>query len=766
MVSIKIKVKYILLLLVLITAVFIAKPYIVGKVLLVKAENYHEEENKRMATAYYRKYVQQFPEKEKALDIFSKVLNDMPGSDMFVELIFDSWSSTTLRTLSNQEKLKKLNQDFKLLKKYHDKESLFRLHEKLAKVNYQAGNIDKAVSLLEEYFQSGNITYYWHAGEDLALIYLELGQLQKAEKVIEKMEQNSYGDFDFIFEEVKFYYTMYNRDKEAYFDLKENLKDGDYFRIIPYSFNNISSFEQKDINNLEKHIFGDEEVNLKGKVTKDGKPMGNVFVMLQKKDEKYRLPYTTTGVTHMYDYLTITDENGNYQFRGVEPDEYFLGVSVSYFRIKDYIYKSPVEKSLSGFTGTLKLGGETITKNIKFRPPVKIVKAPEKNKKITEKTTLPLEWEKYPGAEYYKILTGVSYGSRTVYPSNSNKIYETNGKIRITPEKFYTGISMDAKGIDPICVIGYDNLDSSIVYKVIAYNNKGEEISESIDTNDRYQLNWIPDHKLTKADKLLLDRKYKEAIKAYEEAIQKNKNDAYSYKALGRIYANGYQFDENENIIGKDNKKALKYLTKAYQIDQDSSLESYLRSLNWMFGNLEAVDKYLSISLEEYPDNYSILNSKGNLELQLGRLEQAEKYLLAGLQNGDTRYGYIELLPLYILQNRFDDAFDLVEKYPQLEKRYRYAEKFKPCLDDLNIIEVEKFSKELQQGNIDKAIKSLPDTETGNFYRAISYVLLKNGMDDKLYKYYKKQQTPELKAFLKIMGKTHIKSSFPDKNTY
>ena len=386
-----IKVKYIILLLLVVIAVLMVRPFVIEKVLFFRAENYLDEGNEKMAAAHFRRYVQKFPEREEAVDSFRKVLAQMPRTSMYITSIFHvSGGGPTLLTLEDKEKLEKLNRDFSLLKEHHKGNKIINLQRQLARVNYQAGNIEKAIDLLQEAVESGNLG----AREELAFLYLDIGKRETAEEIIAEVPETG---ADMSWErlvDIRLWNALINRDEKTYQQMKDYLEDKSSFYEVKYYYGGFG-LGRELIEDLGRNVFGEEEINLQGKVTGGGEPLENVIVFLQKKTSENEGPISSS-LGYMSEHMTVSDSEGIYEFRGIEPGEYFMGIGASYYRIDDYFLQAPdgyFDNSQRGPFGSLQLGEETVTENIKFREPFKIIEAPEKGEVFRGNIEFSLVWE-------------------------------------------------------------------------------------------------------------------------------------------------------------------------------------------------------------------------------------------------------------------------------------------------------------------------------------------------------------------------------------
>lgn len=98
------------------------------------------------------------------------------------------------------------------------------------------------------------------------------------------------------------------------------------------------------------------------------------------------------------EFLTTTDENGQYLFANVEPDVYALSVRV--FDSDDWLYISSGILSSADFEVE---AGETLVIGVQniFKLDLKPV-TPDNGSKVSA-TELQLDWEDYPEADYYKV---------------------------------------------------------------------------------------------------------------------------------------------------------------------------------------------------------------------------------------------------------------------------------------------------------------------------------------------------------------------------
>ncbi len=757
MFKLKLKIKHILLLVLLIIFVWWGQSFIFSSVVFTKAENYIEENNEEMGVAYFLKYIKEFPRKNKALTAFEKVLNQMPHTNNFYIFMARGRSGGGIKTLAELEKLELLNSDFEKLKRYHKGKKLLDLQLRLAEVNYQANNIEKTKELFREVAESKIEDYSDKAQVLLIFLHLELNEVKEAKKIF----SNINSDID-IYEKLQRLMKVVVENNREFIN---SINNQDIYNIPEnFNYNNNHSWTKKYLsdevfNMLYKNEIGNK-INVKGYLKKGDKAIANAFVILQKKDYKDSHSHHLGPLYVTADYMTVTDKNGYYEFRDIEPGYYYLGVGITYQRVKDYLYGYPEDITIKE--------NKVVERNINFNPTVKIVEAPEQ-KTIDEFISFELKWKEYPGAAYYKVYKGISSDGIIFYPQLGEKIYNTETTVQLTSDIFNDSrVSFDAEGISPGSIIGYEKTNCKIVYRVYAFDEKGNELSRNVDPFKRYSFDWNNEKELNRGDKFLVERKYEEAIKAYENVISKGVADADVYSALGKLYYHGYKYEGTE-IIGKDYDKAEKYLIKAYEIGGDDSLLSLLRSVNIKTGEWKDAKHYNSLSRKNDPGNAWLLLTEARINLYQGNLELAKNYMLTAMEKADKKQDYVVkraqayLMTIYLLQGNKDKALQIEKDYFAGDKDIEGEVFLADIYKEVDWDELNEFFRLINLGEVDKAINSLPsETETGIFFKTLALIMKpRDHMKDDFYDLYQKQENFVLKNYLKRLGKEFIQSNFP-----
>ena len=746
--KIKIKVKYIIIIALLFTVMWVGKSFIISEVVYTRGENYIADGEKEVGIAYLRKYIQDFPESKKTLNAFEKVLNKLTHTSNFLIYVNHGRSGTSVKALAELEKLRSLNQDFSNLKKYHQGQKIAELQLQLAQFNYQANNIHKSKELYRDLLKSNKSEIKKIATVLLSLLHLELGEIEKANQIMKQTKYN----FTEI-QKVKNWLAFIDRNPSNFHKLSD---DGFYNSKFYRYFHRISWAEKYLKKNIQQKVYNSfkgNQTNLKGYVKKGSQPLANTFVLLQKKEFEDSQSHHSGSLEHTADYLTITDKNGYYELKDVEPGYYYVGVGLTFNRVSSYLINHPEDIEVKS--------GQVIERNISFKPTINITEPPQQ-KAIKDYQSFELAWESYPSAEYYKVYLGISTNGSTFFPLVGDKIYKTETNVEITPEFFENSqgsISFDCDGISPGCIIGYKKIPFKLVYTVYAYDKNGDYLSKNLDYYQRYSFDWQGMGELNKGDKLLLDRKYEKAIKAYHKLLENGQQNEDIYKALGRIYKYGYKFEGTEKV-GLDYKKARKYLSKAYQIGKDKELLSPLIGLNIRASNWEKAEYYLNKELKNKPDNGHIWLRKGRLKLYQYNLIKAENALIKALKKAETGQEY--LIILYLLQGQKEKALKVEEEYPNRYGDHKYEKYLKESYQAIDWEQLDEFFNKIKAGNVKEAINELPESETGRFYKTLALVLQpKDKMKDDFYKAYNELNNHVLKTFIKKLGKQLISSAFP-----
>lgn len=165
----------------------------------------------------------------------------------------------------------------------------------------------------------------------------------------------------------------------------------------------------------------EEELKYDGDPPADGK--GNVFGEIRwngagaaELDVLLCADFSSFSGCGGKEFLTTTDENGQYLFKDVDPGVYALSVRV--FNSDDWLYISSGILSSAEFEVE---GGKTLTIGIQniFKLDVKL-EEPRNNGKVAGEEVL-LNWADYPEADYYKVSMYPDEGDAILFEKRSNE---------------------------------------------------------------------------------------------------------------------------------------------------------------------------------------------------------------------------------------------------------------------------------------------------------------------------------------------------------
>jgi tetratricopeptide (TPR) repeat protein len=504
-------------------------------------------------------------------------------------------------------------------------------------VAIQAGNFDKAKELLKK---EKTDDYYYQAKLDQREIEIAIQEnqmetaLEKTNQALEKYktgekkEQEEFPDEDFYLSGMT--------------DIEENLLS------IQKSVQRAVS---KDASNVG---------TVTGKITKlGGTPVSHAGVFLRKQGDVNR------SVSRLEPYQTKTDRHGNYSIDGVVPGSYQLSLGFDFSQIDGYTW--PVDMD-----DWIDVAGERgIDYDVTLHPLMEIT-SPVNEEKITGQQ-VNFSWMAVENAAYYELHLNVEFegGSMsTVFQSHIK-----NNQLTVPMEKLYQHeISRilpddDLKYRSVGQLLGLTDPDSRYAWSVQAYNAKDELITKS----DGYRLNedtigdlpffYLKGRKMTAADDLLREGKFKKALEAYQIAYEKDSSDMHSLQMITRLI----------NLEGSpediwETEKAIPYV-KAF-VEKTKNPQAINRLMDYYKSerNWEAFHQYFSLYKQVHKGQIDVYDSQMYAQalMEEGRLREAEQIFME-TEKKDKSHRFIgNLLAVKLYQGTsFQEVEQLAVDFPQ-----------------------------------------------------------------------------------------------------
>jgi len=315
---------------------------------------------------------------------------------------------------------------------------------------------------------------------------------------------------------------------------------------IPAGYEELLSLKKS----LQTALAQNSHINntVKGKIVySDGTPVANAGVFLQAEQ------HTGRSISPDELYQQTTDKDGYYEFQGVLPGSYQITIGLSFDQIDGWTWPVTMDEWID--VGEKK----TTTYDITLQKLIDL-KSPVNQQKITDQH-IHFAWEKVKGADYYQLNLSADMDGGSI--STVFKSYITDNQIKVPVEEVYDhplGALFpgdDLSTASPKSLLAFTNTNNRFSWSVEAYRADGELMTRSNgyrldqDTIGNLPFFYLKERRMTKADQLLLDKKLKKALAAYQSNYEKNPDDIHSLRMIVRLMnaRSGEHATESEKII-------------------------------------------------------------------------------------------------------------------------------------------------------------------------------------------------------------------------
>ena len=771
MTYIRIKVKHLMIILGAALLVVLAAVYLQGFLLYLLGKGSEVAGDAERAGVFYDRAAEEFPGSIGSLDAARSKLELMFREKDFGYLrkLKLSGSTTMLNgAYINGNSVDAINRQYEAIEKYAARDDGFAGYTiYVAMANYFGGYGDKAIGLLKatDYIKNSDLEQMRKL--NLSAIFMGLGEMEMGYEVIRdglesadrysgvRNALNRY--YCFMTGKLELFKSM-ERQRDTWYEQTKDLKDTLLKPLLDIN-NTISGYTElaglKDKQNKSGNVFY-------GRVTDEGSPLAYALVSL--KDTELRgLESSQMGVGDGVKSVGVTDADGYFRMEDVPDGVYGMGISLDWQRVQGkawQMYKN-FDLKFTGNTG--------MEKNISFFSASDMVRASDAGGgRLEFKVGLPA------GAAYYTITMGeirkvednVLISNNTCYfgrLKSSDYILDTSEERR---RGMLTGASFSDDGIDPHDLMEPFYHTGDYSYCITFYSSKDELMFDSNGILPSRQSNniHVDGKEWSQADRLLLDRKYDEAIKLYEALIDDPEEGLHAQKVLAKLYLNGWIYDKKTyNLINKDSQKAKKYLTiLAEKITGNSQINAALAGVY-----IEEKDYARAISILEKNTEDAFSNRQiAQVYGYMGSFSKAEDYYRKYYDT--TRQGADRLLMLYLLQGRTEKLLDTAGMYSDNGTYYAdYTSLIRNYLK-MDTSGYDEFFSLVRQDRPDMAEKLLEgrSDDLALLYRGLLQ-LQKNVSGyverEKLYNdIYGAVSDKTIKQLMKYFGKEGVQSGFGD----
>ncbi|MCT4688949.1 carboxypeptidase-like regulatory domain-containing protein [Vallitalea sp.] len=697
------------------------------------------------SNAYYNRLVKEHPQDQKSvlgqIRILENILNDHQVFSKVMVVIQDGFSIVNGDTrVVSEESIKDINDTYYTLLEYHRDNDYFDNYTLYtALVNWYAGYNNNALDMLNKN-QFKDKDYESLRNMYLSLMNIELGNFDKALDLIEDYHDEEY---DSYWDIVTNYYNFLS-GKMNYGGTKHkdyiNSKDTK-FKIIDSLYETILS--SVDIKNKKR-----ANNTLQGVIFNDGAGVENMLVFLTSMDGVS----SQMGFVYRENLVTVTDEKGQYIFHNVPNGNYNVGLCLPWNRIKGHNIEFD-----KGYRDIEMKGNNSYKRNINLYSPIKVGIEKIDTNRFQFKVS-----HDYLDFDYYKVGLSLINGDEGDF---YNINYFSNTKFRgntiyfdVDKEKesyFSIGYSSSNGTINVDSLIdalyhsgkyylkiigGYDDRDCWI-------DNYGSYSNVSIATIDIDGEEW------TEGDKLLIDKKFGEAVLQYDKELKENPDNLHIHKTLAKMYMR--EWDDNDDESNIDYKKALEHLLVMNESIHTPEIKEAIGDCYYNLNDYETAIEYYDEDVDNQKyciaKSYYYLNDYNNA---------IENY--SGLIGSCLNDTVIEkMIGIYLLQ---DNMKGLKSIMPMYTNKYNNAD-YEPLTNkyiNMDRSGFKVFYELINNGNIDEAYSFLNnnDSDLARFYKLL-FILFENTSGEsranKFMDLYKDINQDILKDYAKNLGYDEIK---------
>ncbi len=673
--KIKIKVKYLLLMALIIIA---SSAYLVPKAIYARAEAL-ETVDMEASKVLYKRYISLVPFSTKKADAMFKIANQIAPHDDVLSMyeLTQFGSSTSGKTLTLEIVNNAREYYEEIFTHYPDNPSYVKSYKRLIDIHIALGEHDKSKTLIETGLKSTNKQMSFIA-QKYNMFYLMLEKkydeaISLGQKLLTEKDDYYIGDVyailaDIYSSQMNFQKAVENYEKQN--KERENILNSSLTKSKNYGDFTVYNLETKNFVGAGQLCSFNEMIDIykesgdiHGKVIINGRPLA--YAQLYLRDSRFIGLNTFSSGEKGYPFWT--DEGGNYSIPKLSKGEYNIEVDIPLILLAK---NRTVYQDNIGINKIIELSeNESKEMNFTFVHPMNIspkgITHPEDNK-------VNIKWEKVDGAAYYYVnlttmedpinlvgssgtapvnekITGTTYTLRTDGVNNQSRSYNINENGLVNIQAYLGVFSPGLK----------------VPFSVTAYDKRNNIISSSWAIQEKYEnLNIIssPQVEILEGDKLLTQKKPEEALKSYENYLVSNPNDVHVIDVLTRMYKIGIRYDMKNTgeYLGKDIYKSMNLANRSYKLTGDIEavkyvLNSIYRDVNTTKDYKWALQQILNLPKEEIKKEQYL--DLADINLRLKDFNSAKENFKTARNLGlDYLYDY-PLLELYL--EDFDESLKL-----------------------------------------------------------------------------------------------------------
>lgn len=407
---------------------------------------------------------------------------------------------------------------------------------------------------------------------------------------------------------------------------------------------------------------------VEGVVLLAGRPLEGVKVLVNEVNDSSRFSSDMRGMP-----WKSTGNSGEFDFELPSGRRYEVGIALN-----DEAARKVEGYHLQMLGAELTLGaGETKRVQLRFVEPVIVIQPAQGF--VYGGQPFSVKWQAYPGAEAYAVsfrfITFDEHGHGSI-GTGGVATSDTGVELDRIPAPAFGAYGGDQRGILPAYLTGKADAYS---LHIDALDGKGNVISSSgglyFGTSpNEVNLIQVKGYDPSEAEKLLIDRKYDEAVAVLEERIARHPYDVEALEILGRVYFMGTYYLEqdhrDDNMAHKDLKRSRDMFQRLVTLEPSrerlEALATVCRSLkDWE----NAVEAYREILDQGFEADSTVYSALAYDALTVGNdLKKAFAYLEQGKGSVDQPYAAAPFAGMYLLTGQCGKAIELLQSVGPLAR--------------------------------------------------------------------------------------------------